>query len=132
MFLIPFLNWFESQLSVWVALSPPYDLADAEHARKQAGCVNVPKAGRLCEHTIQTMPTPTSPAYFEVLDLTKDKRFNTLPFVTAEPFFKYYCGVPLRTKNGIAIGSLFALDDKVRAPISEANKACKILLLIAY
>ncbi|KAF2431009.1 hypothetical protein EJ08DRAFT_568907, partial [Tothia fuscella] len=88
-----------------------------------AGCINVPKAGRLCEHTIQTMPTPTSPAYFEVLDLTKDERFNTLPFVTAEPFFKYYCGVPLRTKNGIAIGSLFALDDKVKAPISETNKA---------
>jgi hypothetical protein len=68
------------------------------------------------------MPTPTEPAYFEVLDLTKDDRFNTLPFVTGAPFFKYYCGVPLRTKKGIAIGSLFALDDKIREPITRANK----------
>ena len=90
--------------------------------------MSVPKAGRLCEHTIQTMPTPTAPAYFEVLDLTEDERFNTLPFVTGPPHFRYYCGVPLRTKKGISIGSLFALDDKVRDSTSKINKtnlACK-------
>jgi hypothetical protein len=87
-----------------------------------AGCISVPKAGRLCEHTIQAIPTPDEPACFEVLDLTTDDRFNTLPFVTGPPFFRYYVGVPLRTKRGIPIGSLFALDNKLREPISRNNK----------
>lgn len=88
-----------------------------------AGCINVPKAGRLCEHTILEVPRPNGdPALFEVLDLTKDDRFDTLPFVTEAPFFKYYCGVPLRTKKGVAIGSLFALDNRVREPLSRSNQ----------
>ncbi|KAE9982784.1 hypothetical protein EG328_010648 [Venturia inaequalis] len=88
-----------------------------------AGCINVPKAGRLCEHTIQEVPRPNGdPAIFEVLDLTKDDRFDTLPFVVEAPFFKYYCGVPLRTKKGVAIGSLFALDTRVREPLSRSNQ----------
>jgi hypothetical protein len=88
-----------------------------------AGCINVPKAGRLCEHTIQELPRSNGdPALFEVLDLTKDERFNTLPFVVEAPHFKYYCGVPLRTKKGVAIGSLFALDDKVREPLGHSNQ----------
>lgn len=88
-----------------------------------AGCINVPKVGRLCEHTIQELPRPNGdPAIFEVLDLTKDDRFDTLPFVVEAPFFKYYCGVPLKTKKGVAIGSLFALDNKVREPLSRSNQ----------
>lgn len=87
----------------------------------------MPKAGRLCEHTIQQLPPQDGgPAYFEVLDLTKDPRFNTLPFVTGEPHFKYYCGVPLKTKNGIPIGSLFALDDKARNPIGRTDQQCEL------
>jgi GAF domain-containing protein len=63
------------------------------------------------------MPTiDGSPAYFEVCDLAADDRFNTLPFVAGPPFFKYYCGVPLRSNN-INIGSIFVLDDIAREPI---------------
>ncbi|OCL12002.1 hypothetical protein AOQ84DRAFT_286070 [Glonium stellatum] len=88
-----------------------------------AGCTSVPKAGRLCEYTISTMPKEDgSPACFEVLDLTKDGRFNQLPFVEGPPYFRYYCGVPIRTKKGVNIGSVFALDIKTREPISETNK----------
>lgn len=91
-----------------------------------AGCVAVPKGGRLCEHTIAQLPRENGdPAYFEVLDLTKDERFKELPFVTHEPHFRYYCGVPLRTKAGTPIGSLFALDNKVREPIGKTEKMCK-------
>jgi len=61
------------------------------------------------------------PAYFEVLDLTLDNRFAQLPFVSGPPSFKYYCGVPLRTKKGISIGSLFVIDDKVHDPIGLGN-----------
>ncbi|KAF2673231.1 hypothetical protein BT63DRAFT_383144 [Microthyrium microscopicum] len=87
-----------------------------------AGCISVPKAGRLCEHTLQALPASSgSPAYFEVCDLQQDSRFNTLEFVTHAPFFRYYCGVPLMTKNGIPIGSIFALDTKAREPISASR-----------
>ncbi|KAJ9654977.1 hypothetical protein H2201_008903 [Coniosporium apollinis] len=87
-----------------------------------AGCVSVPKAGRLCEYTIQTHPPPDGgPAYFEVLDCSKDERFSKLPFVSGAPGFRYYVGVPIRTKRGVNIGSLFAIDDKVREPLSESK-----------
>jgi hypothetical protein len=118
-------------LSLWCmsgVINPPNDLLACSTLFEEpsdalwAGCVKVPKAGRLCEHTIQSIPlNDNEPPYFEVLDLTTDDRFNTLPFVTHAPFFKYYCGVPLRTKRGIPIGSLFALDDKIRNPISRTN-----------
>ncbi|KAF2492412.1 hypothetical protein BU16DRAFT_492058 [Lophium mytilinum] len=88
-----------------------------------AGCINVPKSGRLCEHTLQTMPTSDgSPACFEVLDLSQDPRFSQLPFVAGSPHFRYYVGVPIRTKKGVNIGSLFAMDVVVRKPLGLANK----------
>jgi hypothetical protein len=91
-----------------------------------AGCINVPKAGRLCEHTLKAAPSPDGlPPYFEVLDLPKDSRFKDLGFVAGDPYFKYYCGVPLRTKKGINIGSIFALDDKVREPATAEQIRCK-------
>lgn len=111
------------------------DLANADEFESPndavwAGCISVPKAGRLCEHTIeQNSASDGSPAYFEVLDLTKDDRFSSLPFVAGEPHFRYYVGVPLRTKKGVPIGSLFAMDDKPREPINESAR--KFLTIMA-
>ncbi|KAF2999289.1 hypothetical protein E8E13_004253 [Curvularia kusanoi] len=88
-----------------------------------AGCVRVAKAGRLCEHTIATLPPPGGgPACFEVLDLSKDSRFNELCFIAGPPHFKYYAGVPLRTSRGINIGSLFVLDSKVRPALTRNER----------
>jgi hypothetical protein len=53
--------------------------------------------------------------------LTKDERFNQLPFVTGPPFLKFYAGVPLITKRGIPIGSLFIVDSHVRTDLSELD-----------
>ena len=86
-------------------------------------CVRVPKAGRLCEHTIAALPPPGGgPACFEVLDLSKDGRFNELDFIAGPPHFRYYAGVPLRTSRGINIGSIYILDSKVRPPLSPNEK----------
>jgi hypothetical protein len=52
-------------------------------------------------------------------DLSKDERFNKLPFVTGSPFLKFYAGVPLITKRGIPIGSLFIVDSRVRPDLSK-------------
>ncbi|CCU76920.1 histidine kinase [Blumeria hordei DH14] len=86
------------------------------------GCGSVSKAGRLCERTIAVFPTcgETYPS-FVVDDLSKDERFNNLPFVTGPPFLKRYIGVPLITKRGIPIGSLFVVDDKPGNGLSESN-----------
>jgi hypothetical protein len=93
----------------------------------------VTKAGRLCERyapqpseilpefciliqsrTIAVAPTKAgSYPCFIVDDLSTDERFNTLPFVTGPPYLKFYAGVPLVTKRGIPIGSLFVVDDRV-------------------
>jgi hypothetical protein len=54
-----------------------------------------------------------------VSDLSKDDRFNELPFVTGPPFLKFYAGTPLITKRGIPIGSLFVVDDRPRDGLSQ-------------
>jgi len=80
-------------------------------------------AGRLCEHTLATLPPPDGgPACFEVLDLSQDARFSQLDFVKGKPFFRNYVGVPLRTRKGINIGSLFIINSKVRPALSSDER----------
>ncbi len=43
-------------------------------------------------------------------DLTLDQRFCEIPFVTGEPHLKFYCGMPLITGEGYAIGTLCVMD----------------------
>ncbi|APA15995.1 hypothetical protein sscle_16g107650 [Sclerotinia sclerotiorum 1980 UF-70] len=106
------------------------------------GCTSVTKAGRLCERydksefefavkssivfnlcyrTIETAPTVLGEEYpsFIVNDLTLDERFNQLPFVTEPPSLRFYAGVPLITKRGIPIGSLFVVDSHARPGLSK-------------
>jgi len=66
-------------------------------------------------------PTKAGGTYpsFIVGDLSKDEHFNQLPFVTGPPLLKFYAGVPLITRRGIPIGSLFVVDDRVRPPLSD-------------
>lgn len=56
---------------------------------------------------------------FIISDLTKDDRFNHLPFVTGPPYLKFYAGTPLITKRGIPIGSLFVVDESPREGLSK-------------
>jgi hypothetical protein len=63
-------------------------------------------------------PAGEYPAFI-VSDLSKDDRFNQLPFVTGSPFLKFYAGTPLITKRGIPIGSLFIVDDRVRDDLNK-------------
>lgn len=82
------------------------------------GCSTVEKEGRLCEKTIELPPAlGCSPCYI-VTDLSAHPEFCQLPFVTGDPYFKFYAGTPLTTKKGINIGSLFILDDVVRPPLT--------------
>ncbi|TVY75613.1 Autoinducer 2 sensor kinase/phosphatase LuxQ [Lachnellula suecica] len=98
--------------------TPTVDLVDADiHGPGDSlwmGCSAVSKAGKLCERTIDLPPSKTGEyPSFVVNDLSKDERFNQLPFITSSPNLRFYAGVPLITKRGIAIGSLFIVDDRV-------------------
>ena len=86
------------------------------------GCGTVDKSGRLCEKTIELPPCLGRYPCFTVKDLSKDERFNQLPFVTGPPYFKFYAGTPLTTKRGVNIGSLFIIDDVIRERLPEEQE----------
>src|ERR1700760_4931308 len=65
------------------------------------------------------------PAYFEVLDMSQDPRWCKNNYVATEPYFRYYCGVPLRSDNDINIGCLFVLDTELRPAITVARVKCE-------
>jgi len=49
-----------------------------------------------------------------VEDLRKDQRFAKNPFVDSDPNLRFYCGVPLRTKDNFNLGTLCVLGLKPR------------------
>ena len=59
-----------------------------------------------------------------VPDLTKDARFNTNPLVTEGLRLRFYCGVPLITRDGHALGSLCVVDFKPRELTSSSRSRC--------
>ncbi|KAH8819213.1 histidine kinase-group I protein [Xylogone sp. PMI_703] len=93
------------------------DLVDnTQHAPGDSlwlGCTSAPLAGQVCERTISLLPTTDGEhPYFIVDDMAKDEKYKKLSYVEGPPYFRYYAGVPLITKRGIPIGTLFVLDDK--------------------
>jgi len=60
-------------------------------------------------------------------DLTKDERFNTSPLVTEGLQLRFYCGVPLITRDGHALGSLCVVDFKPREITFEQQQALRRL-----
>jgi adenylate cyclase len=49
-----------------------------------------------------------------VPDLTQDSRFNRSQMVVGDPHCRFYCGVPLITNEGYALGTLCVLDFEPR------------------
>ena len=66
----------------------------------------MPRKDSVCQHTIME----ESLDGFEVKDLSQDGRFSDKFNETGDFNFKYYFGVPLKTKKGINIGALCVLD----------------------
>jgi class 3 adenylate cyclase len=60
-------------------------------------------------------------------DLTQDPRFNTSPLVTDGLRLRFYCGVPLITRDGHALGSLCVVDFKPRELSFEQQEALRRL-----
>lgn len=70
-----------------------------------------------CAHTI------LGEGPLEITDATLDPRFLANPLVTGCPGIRYYCGAPLITEDGFAIGSLCLIDTVPRPAMDEADLA---------
>jgi diguanylate cyclase (GGDEF)-like protein/PAS domain S-box-containing protein len=64
---------------------------------------------------------------FIVPDARNDPRFNRNPLVVESPNLRFYAGVPLRTEDGLALGSL-AVMDRVPRVLSDAQLATLTML----
>jgi GAF domain-containing protein len=67
-----------------------------------------------------------------ISDTTKDDRFAANPLVLGDPGIRSYAGIPLRTADGYNIGSLCAIDTKVReftdAELALLDKFARIVV----
>jgi adenylate cyclase len=60
-------------------------------------------------------------------DLRQDARFSQIPFVTGEPYFKFYCGMPLITSEGYALGTLCVMDFEPHQLVFEQTESLRRL-----
>ena len=51
---------------------------------------------------------------FQIDDLTSDPRTRSMSLVTGAPYLRFYAGAPLVTQDGLALGSLCAIDTVAR------------------
>jgi len=75
-----------------------------------------PRGMSFCAHALLGDDTLVIP------DATADDRFRDNPLVTGEPFIRFYAGQPLRTWEGLPMGTLCILDREPRS-FSAADRA---------
>ncbi|MFY9287042.1 MAG: sensor domain-containing diguanylate cyclase [Alphaproteobacteria bacterium] len=68
-----------------------------------------PRDISFCDRTIENNNQPLN-----IPDLRKDSYFGSNPMVKGFPFLRFYCGMPLRTKDGFNLGSLCVLGYRPR------------------
>ena len=68
---------------------------------------------------------------FVVEDASADPRFADNPMVTGAPFIRFYAGYPVRTADGLALGSLCVLDTEPRRLREREMRALRELAVLA-
>jgi diguanylate cyclase (GGDEF)-like protein/PAS domain S-box-containing protein len=88
-------------------------------SRVGLGLRETPREYAFCAHALlQDQP-------LVVADASSDARFADNPLVTGDPNIRFYAGVPIRTSGGLAIGTLCALDERVR--VLTADELCILI-----
>ena len=82
---------------------------------------NAPRGATVCSTTI------CGAEMFVVPDMTQDSRFDRIAMVVGEPHCRFYCGVPLITDEGYALGSLCVMDFEPRRLTFEQTEALRRL-----
>ena len=65
-----------------------------------------------------------------VPDATRDPRFRDTPLVTGDPMIRFYAGVPLRSSDGLPMGTLCIIDTKPRVLSAQEAQALRDLAAI--
>ena len=94
-------QWFKSRLGL-SATETPRDISFCAHALHQTELFIVP-------------------------DAALDPRFASNPLVTGEPHLRFYAGAPLRTPEGMTLGTLCVLDDQPRTLTALQENALQVL-----
>ena len=79
-----------------------------------------------CGYTVLDAEKPTI-----IPDSLKDHRFEHNPFVTGEPYIRFYAGIPLQNGDGLPIGSFCVIDQKPRELTPEQIASLSNLARIA-
>lgn len=98
---------------------------DRSWSKSQVG-IDIPSAPRehtFCTHTILS----ASPEPMVVPDARLDERFAGNPYVTSEPFIRFYAGAPLLTRENLALGTLCVIDSEPREMTRQQLDALQAL-----
>ncbi|UWQ21227.1 sensor histidine kinase [Jannaschia sp. W003] len=86
-----------------------------------AGFREMPAGDSFCQHAI------TADGVVEIPDLAADPRTRDNPLVHEGPMVRFYAGAPLRTADGVAIGTLCVLDVEPRRLSDHQREALRVL-----
>jgi adenylate cyclase len=86
-----------------------------------SGVTTVPRAAAVCSTTI------CGAEMLVVPDMTQDPRFDCAGMVVGDPHCRFYCGVPLITDDGYALGTLCVMDFEPRTLTFEQTEALRRL-----
>jgi hypothetical protein len=83
------------------------------------GMASVPRVGTMCELTVSMMPPDAEQDegdgfLLEIADLALHPQFADAPFVHSWPSLRFYAGVPLRSRNGVSVGTICIMDESPR------------------
>jgi adenylate cyclase len=82
---------------------------------------NAPRGAAVCSTTICGADVLAVP------DMTQDPRFDRVAVVVGDPHCRFYCGVPLITDEGYALGTLCVMDFEPRRLTFEQTEALRRL-----
>ncbi|MBS0169187.1 MAG: PAS domain S-box protein [Nitrospira sp.] len=80
-----------------------------------------PRSSGLCTYTVQ------QGELVAIEDAQADPRFSSHPLVASDPGVRFYCGAPIITPDGFAVGTIAVMDTAPRRPTDEQCQALRRL-----